>query len=116
MVFAVACKSTPLPTSAPRRPNTVQGPGRMYVGLRPSHTIACQSNRKMPAASSLGHAADQTRRPRPGAGATGTSSASMPASSTSSVSVVVIGVVIGMAAHLLPQALGDLGRHRRHLG
>src|SRR2546430_2568504 len=114
MVLAAACNSTPLPTSVPRRRNTAQGPGSTYVGLRPSHTTACQMRRKMPVARSLGHAADHTRRDRLGAGETGTSRASMPASSTSSVSVV--GVVVGMAAYLLAQALGDFSGHRRHLG
>src|SRR5437588_381197 len=112
MVLLVALRSTPLSMSVMSVLNTGTGPGRAQEGLSLSHTMTCHTNSRMPVAATLGHATAQMRRAREGAGATGTSRASIPASSTSRVSVVVV----GMAPDLLPQALNDLARQRRHLG
>src|SRR5439155_26756004 len=93
----------------------VTGPGRRYVGFSSNQTTACQRRKNRAVAASLGHAADQIRRAFEGAGAMGTSRASMPASSTSRVSDLV-GVVVGMAAHLLAKTFGDFAGDGRHFG
>src|SRR5207253_9336143 len=79
--------------------------------------MSCQRKSRTPKAASLGHDADHARRRALGAGATGTSRASSPASSRSRLSELsVLGLVVGMPAHLLSQALGDLAGHGGHLG
>src|SRR3954447_15766844 len=68
----------------------------------------------MTSAPILGHVARQIRAARVGPGSTASSSASSPARSAPTFGASV--VVVAMAAHLLPESVGDLGGETGDLG
>src|SRR6516225_9873797 len=89
-----------LPRSWTNWSSTVNGDGRMYCGFHPVQTITCQTPMNSPTATSFGHRADHTVRPRAGRVRSSASDAE------SAVSTATV-------RSFLAQPVGDRRRKRR---
>src|SRR6266508_1920831 len=118
LAIALARTSTPSPRSWMSRPMTGPGGGSAHSGFQRVRTTACQTPKTSATAASLGQSAATSLARRPGTAAAACSSASRPDSSASVVAVVAAPVrsPAAMAAHLLPQPVGDGVGERCHLG